>query len=81
MTNQTTDDPTAVPMIARVLDNRPSALFKRDVSASIGMVFGPTLAGEYLTMAAVVPEGDGFRAYYRYATDEDYMRTAGVGRG
>lgn len=58
-------------MAAAALDNRPSARFRVDVSESIGQVFGPTLAGEFLVMDEVVPDGDGWRAFYRYATVAD----------
>lgn len=55
------------------LDNRPKLTYPGDVTAAVGQVMGPTLAGEALVMdsADYDPETGVTVARFRYATTAD----------
>jgi hypothetical protein len=54
-------------------DNRPRATYRGDVTAAIGQVMGPTLAGEFLVLdeATFDPATGLTVARFRYARVED----------
>lgn len=56
------------------LDNRPTAHYPGDVTASVGQIVGPNTAGEYLVIDEVTydPGLDRSTARFRYATVAEF---------
>ena len=55
------------------LDNRPKVTYRGDVTAAVGQMVGPTLAGEWLAIAEATfdPASNTTVARFRFATVAD----------
>ena len=62
------------------LNNRPTAHYPGDVTASVGQVVGPNTAGEYLVIDEVTydPGLDRSTARFRYAATGDLTAQGGA---